>query len=268
MFSNPSGEERRILLSVYVFAVMLLVLVCGNVALLLFARAATRESELVVRSALGASRSRIVAQMFAEALVLGGVAAVVGLVAAHFVLRSWGVNFLEVNLGRLPFWYDLRLSPATVLFAVGLTVLGSAIAGVMPALKVTRGMGSRLKQAAAGAGGLQFGGVWTAVIVVQVAITVAFPALVYVEQWELRHVQAFEAGFAAEEYLAVRIEMDAADRPWSERRFGPRRPARFVRARRRGAAPARGRRARGRRRHLRGPASAHAPSPVQHRAFR
>ena len=209
MFSNPSGEERSILLSVYVFAVMLLVLVCGNVALLLFARAATRESELVVRSALGASRSRIVAQMFAEALVLGGVAAVAGLGAAHFVLLSWGVNFLEVNLGRLPFWYDLRLSPATVLFAVGLTVLGSAIAGVMPALKVTRGMGSRLKQAAAGAGGLQFGGVWTAVIVVQVAITVAFPALVYVEQWELRHVQAFEAGFAAEQYLAVRIEMDA-----------------------------------------------------------
>ncbi len=209
LFSEPSAGDLTVLFSIYFFAGMLLVLVCGNVALLLFARAATRESELVVRNALGASRSRIVVQMFAEALVLGGVAAVVGLVASHFVLRSWGVNFLEVNLGRLPFWYDLRLSPATVLFAIGLTVLGSAIAGVMPALKVTRGMGSRLKQAAAGAGGLQFGGVWTAVIVVQVAITVAFPALVYVEQWQLRRAQAFPAGFASEEYLAVRIEMDA-----------------------------------------------------------
>ncbi len=208
-FSQPSGEERVVLYSVYVFAVMLLVLVCSNVALLLFARAATRESELAVRTALGASRSRIVAQLFAEALVLGGVAAVVGLVAAHFALRAWGVEFLEVNLGRLPFWFDLRLSPATVLFALALTVLGSAIAGVGPALKVTRGMGSRLKQATAGAGGLQFGGVWTAVIVVQVAVTVAFPAVVYVEQWELRHIQTFEAGFAAEEYLAVRVEMDA-----------------------------------------------------------
>jgi putative ABC transport system permease protein len=184
-FSEPSGEELGILFSIYFFAVMLLVLVCGNVALLMFARVATRESELVMRSALGARRSRIVVQMFAEALVLGGVAAVVGLVAADFALRSWGLEFLEVNLGRLPFWYDLRLSPATVLFALGLTVLGSAIAGVMPALKVTRGMGSRLKQAAAGAGGLQFGGVWTAVIVVQVAITVAFPAIVYVEQLEM-----------------------------------------------------------------------------------
>jgi hypothetical protein len=150
-FSDPSGEELGIFFSIYVFAVMLLVLVCGNVALLLFARAATRESDLVMRSALGASRSRIVAQMSAEALVLGGVAAVVGLVSASFVLRSWGVEFLEVNLGRLPFWYDLRPAPATVLFAIGLTVLGSAIAGVMPALKVTRGMGSRVKQTSAGA---------------------------------------------------------------------------------------------------------------------
>ena len=209
-FSEPSGEELGIFFSVYFFAVMLLVLVCANVALLVFARAATRESELVVRTALGASRSRIVAQLFAEALVLGGVAAVAGLVAAHFALRAWGVEFLEVNLGRLPFWYDLRLSPGTVLFALGLTALGSGIAGVMPALKVTRGMGSRLKRATAGAGGLQFGGVWTAVIVVQVAITVAFPAVVYVEQWELRHIQTFEAGFAADEYLAVRIGKDAS----------------------------------------------------------
>ena len=95
-----------------------------------------------------------------------------------------------------------------MLFAIGLTVVGSAIAGVLPALKVTRGMGSRLKQATAGAGGLQFGGVWTVVIVVQVAVTVAFPAVVYVEQWQLRHTQTFPAGFAAEEYLAVRVEME------------------------------------------------------------
>ncbi|MEO5897797.1 MAG: ABC transporter permease [Vicinamibacterales bacterium] len=211
-FSMSSGEDLAMAGSIYFFVITLLVLVCSNIALLLFARAATRESELVVRSALGASRGRIVAQMFAEALVLGGVAAVVGIAAAHFVLNTWGMSFLEVNLGRLPFWYDLRLSPATVLFALGLTLLGSAIAGVMPALKVTRGMGSRLKQASAGAGGLQFGGVWTAVIVVQVAVTVAFPALIYFEQWQLRRVQTFDAGFAAEEYLAVLIETDAPAR--------------------------------------------------------
>ena len=205
---GPSQDDTGIMASIYFFAVALLVLVCSNVALLLFARAATRESELAVRTALGASRGRIVAQMFAEALVLGGVAAVVGLAAAHLALKNWGLPFLEMNLGRLPFWYDVRLSPTTVLFALVLTVLGSAIAGVMPALKVTRRMGSRLKQATAGAGGLQFGGIWTAVIVVQVALTVAFPAVVYVEQGQLRHIRTFDTGFAAEEYLAVQAAME------------------------------------------------------------
>ena len=211
-YAMPDGglaqDDIGILASIYFFAVALLVLICSNIALLLFARAATRESELTVRAALGASRGRIVAQLFAEALVLGGVAAVVGLAAARIALNTWGLPFLEVNLGRLPFWYDVSLSPETVLFALGLTVLGSAIAGVMPALKVTRRMGSRLKQATAGAGGLQFGGVWTAVIVVQVAITVAFPAVVYVEQGQLRHIQTFDAGFAAEQYLSVQLAME------------------------------------------------------------
>ena len=208
-FSAESGDEIGVFFSVYVFALLLVVLVCSNIALLMFARAATREHELVMRSALGANRSRIVLQMFAEALVLGVVAAAVGLVAADVALRAWGLEFLEINLGRLPFWYDLRVSPAAVLFALGLTVLGSAIAGVMPALKVTRRMGSRLKQAAAGAGGLQFGGVWTAVIVAQVAVTVAFPAIAYMVQFQARHIQTFDVGFADTEYLAVHIETDA-----------------------------------------------------------
>ncbi|MBD0318840.1 MAG: ABC transporter permease, partial [Gemmatimonadetes bacterium] len=93
------GSELQVLFSVNLFTVTLLVLICSNVALLVFARAASREGELVVRSALGASRGRLVAQLFAEALVLGAVAAAVGLAAAQFSLRHWGVEFLERNLG-------------------------------------------------------------------------------------------------------------------------------------------------------------------------
>jgi hypothetical protein len=159
----------------YGFFIMLVVLICGNVALLLFARAATREGELAIRNALGASRGRIVAQLFAEALVLGGVAAAAALGAAGVGVRLL-VGAFEMNSGqRLPFWYHADLSPRTVLYATGLTVLGAAIAGVLPGLKVTRGLQARLRQAAAGAGGLTFGGVWTAVIVAQIAVTLAFP---------------------------------------------------------------------------------------------
>ena len=206
---GPSAADSKLMLSFNLFALMLLVLVCGNVALLLFARAAARETEIVVRTALGASRGRIVAQLFAEALVLGGLATMVGLAAAGYALRAWGTPFLELNLGRLPFWIDPHLSAAAIAYAVGLAILGAAIAGVLPALKVTRGLGSRLRQGTAGAGGLRFGGIWTVVIVAQVAVTVAFPGIVWVERRELERMRAFEPGFAAEQYLGVRLAMDA-----------------------------------------------------------
>ena len=208
-FPEPTNDSLVFTLAIPVFALMLVVLVCSNVALLLFARAATRENELIVRSALGASRGRIVAQLFTEALVLSGVAAAIGLAAAGFGLDRWGAPFLEMNMGRLPFWYDVRLSPLTVFYALGLTVLSAVIAGVGPALKVTRGLGARLRAGTAG-GGQRFGGIWTAVIVTQVALTVAFPAIVYVEQSELRRIRSVDVGFPAREYLAVQIEADAA----------------------------------------------------------
>ena len=76
--------------AVNVFLVLLIALLCGNVALLLFARAASRQTELVVRTALGASRGRLITQLFAEALVLCTVGAAVGLVASNFVLAGCG----------------------------------------------------------------------------------------------------------------------------------------------------------------------------------
>ena len=209
MMAINGSEEMWFMFLVYFFIAMLVVLICGNVGLLLFARAASRESDLIVRTALGASRSRIVFQLFAEALVLGGLAAIVGLAIADLFLRNWAVKFLEANYGKLPFWWDLSLSPVTVAVAVLLTVLAATVAGVMPALKITRSMGDRLKQTTAGAGGLRFGGVWTVVIVAQVALTVVFPAVVWFENVQLGRMQDFNPGYATEQFLAVEMERDS-----------------------------------------------------------
>jgi len=159
------------------FVVMLIVLVCANVTLLMFARAATRENEIAVRSALGASRARIVTQLFVEALVLAGVAVAVGLVAARVGLRSLSAT-MEAERGQpLPFWMGDSLTPTTVIYAGTLTILTAVIIGVLPALKVTRhGLQDRLRQSTAGGGGFRFGVVWTAVIASQIAATLMFPA--------------------------------------------------------------------------------------------
>ena len=205
---DPSPDTLAVTVAMNGMVAALLLLVCGNVALLLFARAATRETELTVRSALGASRGRLVMQLFAEALVLGGVAAAIGLGAADITLRVYAMHYLEINYDTLPFWFKPVLSPTTVLYALGLMVLGAVIAGVLPALKVTRGISSKLRQGTTG-GGLRFSGVWTFVIVAQVAATVLLPAIVALEQNELSRIESYDPGFRTKEYLSVNVETDA-----------------------------------------------------------
>ncbi len=89
---RDSGQAMILYAANLVF-VMLLGICGANVATLVFARTAMREAEITVRTALGASRGRISAQLFAEALVLSGVAALAGLAAARSV-GLWGSTML------------------------------------------------------------------------------------------------------------------------------------------------------------------------------
>jgi putative ABC transport system permease protein len=215
------GLESVALLSINAFLLMFLALVGANVALLMFARALSRESEIVVRHALGATRGRIIMQLVAEALVLGSVATAVGIGASTFLLKWW-LGISEIDAGeRLPFWFDARVAPETVFYAACLAVFSACIAGVVPALKLTgRGVEAQLRQAAVRSDGLRFGGVWTFVIVTQVAVTVAFPATTFFVRRHVVQTQALDVGFPAAKYLAARLEMDWETAPvratWQE----------------------------------------------------
>ena len=88
---------------------ILLLIVAVNVAILVYARTATRTGEIVVRTALGASRGRVVSQLFVEALVLTASAAALGLaiVAVAFgLIREWVQH--APHLDRVPYWYPAR----------------------------------------------------------------------------------------------------------------------------------------------------------------
>jgi putative ABC transport system permease protein len=194
--------------SINAFGALFLVVVCGNVALLMFARAATREREILVRRALGAARSRIVMQLFAEALVLAAIAAVLGLTATDFALK-WALAAMSTEAEGWPFWFEGGLSATTLTYSAWLTLLAAIVAGVVPALKITRrNMEVGLREASAGAGGIRMGGMWTAVIVAQIAGTVLFTAVAYIVQRQAAGIASARAAFPAEEYLAVRLDMD------------------------------------------------------------
>lgn len=208
---NEGGQAlliRNIMYTVNTIFLMLLAIVCANIATLVFARTATRSWEITVRSALGASRGRIIGQLFTEALVLAAIGTALGLVIAKVALR-YGLGMFEGGEESLPFWVDASLSWRTVLYAGVLTLIGAAIVGILPALRVTRvNIQDALRSEAAGRAGLKFGGFWTTVIILQVAITVMFLPLAAGGVFESNRFNQRAEGIGAANYLTASIAVD------------------------------------------------------------
>jgi predicted permease len=154
---------------------LLLLIVAVNVAIVVYARTATRMGEIAVRTALGASRARIIMQLFVEALVLSVTAAVIGLTLVSAMLAKAG------DVLTLDYWIDFSVSPALVVYVAVLAILAGLIVGVLPALKATgKRVHAGLQHFASRGASMQLGRTWTALVVLQVAITVAaLPAAMY-----------------------------------------------------------------------------------------
>ncbi len=211
---------RNIMYAVNTIFLMLLAVMCANVATLVFARTATRGWEITVRTALGASRGRIITQLFIEALVLAGVAAMVGLVIAKAAMR---VGLGMIGGDTLPYWITDSLSWRTVLYTALLTLIGAAIVGILPALRVTRiNVQDALRSESAASSRLRFGGFWTAVIIVQVAVTVAFMPLAAGGVFESNRFNQRAEGIGAERYMTASVGMDREDHTLDSAAFAAR----------------------------------------------
>ena len=183
---------------------LVLLIACMSVGTLVYARTATREGEIAVRFALGASRARIVSQLFVEALVLASVAAAVGLMAADRAL-TWGIE----SVGDAPFWFTPGLSLTTIAYACGLAVVSAAMLSFLPALKVTRArVQPHLANLGTGGATLRFGRVWTGAMITQVALTaIGIPVAIETASQVLRKVN-IRAEFPSREYVAARIDLE------------------------------------------------------------
>jgi putative ABC transport system permease protein len=194
---------------VHVIVLLLLGAVSANVATLLFARTAMRESEIVVRHALGASRTRVIVQIVTEGLVLTLAAAVLGLVVAQTAVRYAWARASQMIRDGLPFWVDLKLEPVTIAYALLLALVASALIGLLPALKATGASVQRGLQGITSTGGtMKFGGIWSFIIGAQVACTLLFvPAAVGIFNNFLNDQSRWSA-LPTERYLTFRLGMD------------------------------------------------------------
>lgn len=192
-----------------ILAWVLLLVACGNVAMLVFAQTATRFRELAIRTALGAGRVRILSQMFAETLILSLLAAGIGVFSVGWVIGQ--INFAALA-GRegTPYWLSLGVTGTTLVRALLLAGVSATVAGVLPAVRLTgKGIQESIKRAETGRSGIRFGGGTSALVVADVAVSLAafVFSLTLVNKMMDRPNADVLAGIPAEEYLAVEVRM-------------------------------------------------------------
>jgi predicted permease len=128
------GKTGRTLILLFGAVALVLLIACANVANLLLARSAGRKKEFAIRSALGASRRRVIFQLLTESVLLALVGGSLGLFLGELAMRP----MIAAVPGGLPRSHDIHLSLPVFLFAFAASVLTGFLFGLAPALALSR----------------------------------------------------------------------------------------------------------------------------------
>jgi predicted permease len=207
LIDSVIGDTRPKLMLLFAAVGLVLLIACANVANLMLAKAATREREMAIRAALGASGKRIIAQLLVESVLIGLFAGLVGLGIGYASLRGFTL-VLPADTPRLA---EIGLHWHVFLFAGAASVLTSVLFGLVPALK----MASPDLQQTLRSGSLSVIGkgasfrVSMALVVGQIGLSVVVITTAGLLLHSLYGLSRVDPGFNADRVITAEVSLDA-----------------------------------------------------------
>ncbi|HKR27120.1 MAG TPA: ABC transporter permease [Acidobacteriaceae bacterium] len=207
------GNVRPRLMLLFAAVGLILLIACANVANLMLARAAGREREIAVRSALGASGGRLVRQLLSESVVLGATAGLAGLIAAAASLQAL-VSLLPADTPRIG---DVALHWPVFLFAAGASVATGVLFGLIPALRMAspnlrESLHSGSRSVAGKAGQFRISMMLVAGQIALSVVVITAAGLLLHSLWSLAQVNP---GFSTDRIVTAEVSMDPTACPVS-----------------------------------------------------
>lgn len=182
---------------------LVLLIGCANVANLLLARVSARQNELSVRLAVGASRSRLMRQLFTEGAVLSACGAICGALFA-----KWGVSFLVAILARAD--DGSRLTPAfdgrLLAFTISVAILSALLFSLAPMLQALRVDAPRPPAGGVTSRGFLGGRVGQAMVLVQVVLSIVLLSAAAMFLRTLQNLHDVNTGFQSRGVIAIPVE--------------------------------------------------------------
>lgn len=214
-FAAPPQISAMMALLMLVVAGVLLV-ACANVANVLLARAVVREKEVAIRSALGARRWRVVRQLLFEAVAIGIVGGLVGLVLAWI-----GLNVFRGALDdtQRPYWIRFYMDTTALVFTSIITLFAAVAAGTVPALRASGGaLGALLRDESRGTSSLRVGRFSTILVVGELAVSCGLMIGAGLLVRSLVDLNRLDLGFDPDPVMTARLGLFETDYPDADAR--------------------------------------------------